>query len=286
MKDFVVITAYRSPRLCQGRVQLLQRLNPRVKVVCIYTGPTAKAHTFQRVFDVCHYHYILPTQDTRKNWGNLDQAYARWWLEQGSGLHANRLLFVDWDVLLLEPVDRLLNQFRAGSAHFCRVFPVIDLSKDHWAREFTAANSLKALDPANPSQPLSRAILFAWGCCASDFTAVAHTVLDLKGYCEMRLPFAFRRAGMALQNFEPQPLPFASASGLGLSRAALRQLQADSSLLQMAHPVYLPIISCNLRIDWLAWLIEVPFLKTLSRRIKGQVRGLGLRLGLIAPLNP
>ena len=102
-----VITAYRSPRLCEIRLKLLKRLNPDIVVVCIYTGPTPKAHTFQRVFAICNYHYILPTQNTRENWANLDQAYARWWLEQGAGLHADRLLFLDWDVLLLEQADRL-----------------------------------------------------------------------------------------------------------------------------------------------------------------------------------
>lgn len=229
IKCLAVITAYRSPRLCEIRLKLLKRLNPEIVVVCIYTGPTPKAHTFQRAFAICDYHYILPTQNTRENWANLDQAYARWWLEQGAGLHADRLLFLDWDVLLLEQADRLFNQLHEGSVHFCNVFPVKNLQLDHWAREFTAANNINPVDTADPAQPLSRAILFAWGCCASDFTTVAKTVMQLEGYCEMRLPYAFRCEDIALHNFEPQPLHFATVSGLGLSRSSLRLLQADST---------------------------------------------------------
>lgn len=286
MNDFVVITVYRSPRLCEGRIRLLRELNPSVKVVCIFTGNTAKAGAFQRVFADCHYHYILPTQDTRENWGNLDQAYARWWLSQGQDLDADRLLFLDWDVLLLEPIDRLFNQLTAGSAHFCDVFSVKDLRFDHWAREFTAANCLGPVDPMDSGQPLSRAILFAWGCFASDFTTVAKTVIRLHGYCEMRLPYAFRFADLSLYNFEPHPLPFASVSGLGVPRRMLRQMQADCTQLQLAHPVYLPIVSVNLHIDWFAWIIEAPFMKTLSRKIKKIIKAFGLRIGLISPLNP
>lgn len=286
MKDLVVITAYRSPRLCAGRIRYLRQLSPGVAVVCIYTGPTAKAHTFYRVFAACHHHYILPTKNTRDNWGNLDQAYARWWLSQGQNLHADRLLFLDWDVLLLEPADRLFNQLQPGSAHFCNVFPVQDLRLDHWAREFTAANRLSPVDPAEPALPLSRAILFAWGCCACDFTAVANSVMQLQGYCEMRLAYACRCHGLVLHNLQPQPLHYASVSGLGLSRRSLRCLQSDTSQLQLAHPVYLPIVASNLAIDWPAWLLEAPFLKTLNRKIKARLRAFGLRIGLIPPLNP
>lgn len=284
--DAVVITAYRSPRTCATRLRLLRGLNPGVQLVCIYTGPTHQASKFQRVFAVCDHHYVLPTKDTKENWGNLDQAYARWWQAQGALLKVNRLLFLDWDVLLLEPAVRLFNQLEPGVALFCEVFPVSDLRRDHWAREFTEANNLKPVDPLDSTHPLSRAILFAWGCCASDFTAVANRVMLLGGYCEMRLPYAFRCSGLALRNFEPQPLPYASASGQGLSRRLLCQLQSDIHQLQLAHPVYLPITSTRLDLDWIAWVIERPFAKTLSRRLKGCLRQVGLRLGLIPPLNP
>jgi hypothetical protein len=286
MSDVVVITAYRSPRTCAARLRLLRALNPCVQLVCIYTGPTHQASEFQRVFAICDHHYVLPTKNTKENWGNLDQAYARWWQVQGVRLNADRLLFLDWDVLLLEPATRLFNQLEPGLALFCKVFPVLDLRRDHWAREFTGANNLEPVDPCDSTQPLSRAILFAWGCYSSDFTAVADRVMRLGGYCEMRLPYSFRCSGIALRNFEPQPLPYASVSGQGLSRRSLFQLQADIHQLQLAHPVYLPITSTRLDLDWIAWLIERPFAKTLSRRLKVFLRNVALRLGLILPLNP
>lgn len=286
MPDVVVITAYRSPRTCATRLSLLRTLNPGVQLVCIYTGPTHQAPKFRHVFAFCDHHYVLPTKNTKDNWGNLDQAYARWWQEQGARLNANRLLFLDWDVLLLEPAVRLFDQLEPGLALFCKVFPVSELRRDHWAREFMEVNGIQPVDPLDSTLPLSRAILFAWGCCACDFTAVARKVMELGGYCEMRLPYAFRCSGLALCNFEPQPLPYANVSGQGLSRHSLRQMQCDIRQLQLAHPVYLPIRSFRLDLDWFAWLIEKPFAKTLGRRLKIHIRQLGLRLGLIPTLNP
>ena len=286
MRDLVVLTLYRSPRLCRARVELLRALSPEVEVVAVYTGPGSAARRFQRVFQVCHHHYILPTLNTRDNWGNLDQALVRWWLAQGSALQPRRLLFLDWDALLLEPAERLLSQITPGTCRFAHVFPVLDLRQDHWAREFLAANDLPAADPLEAAEPLHRAIIFAWGCTADVLAAAADHVMQLKGYCEMRLPYALRQAGAELRNFQPHPLTHASASGRGLSRQSLHELQSDPQQIQLAHPVYLPIMATDLRIDRWAWLLEMPFLKTFSRQIKSRLRRLGINLGLIPPLNP
>jgi hypothetical protein len=74
--------------------------------------------------------------------------------------------------------------------------------------------------------------------------------------------------------------------GEGISLYRIRQLCLSRACISMAHPVYLPITSQALDIDILACLLEAPYLKTLTRKLKKVVRLLFVNLGLLPRFNP
>lgn len=286
MTDAIVVTCYRSPRSCEVRIKLLKTLNPESLICVAYTGDPSAVDSFRSVFAAADYCYEVPTRSTKDNWYGLDRALMRWWIHQGRLLSLNRILFLDWDVLLLEPASRLMNQLTQGQVLFTHVFPVLDLDSDHWAREFLEANSTYAALSLGSNEFLSRAFLFSWACFASDLAKAAECVITIKGYCEVRLPFAFQSKGVRLGSFAGICNDVCHVLGEGISLDRIRRLQISRSHIIMAHPVYLPITSQALGLDIKAYILEAPFLKTTARKIKKVIRTLLVYLGLLPSLNP
>ena len=236
-------------------------------------------------FAAADYSYEVPTSNTRDNWYGLDRALMRWWICQGRSLSLNRILFLDWDVLFLEPATRLLNQLTQGQVLFANVFHVLDLNSDHWAREFIEVNPTYAASSLGNNEHLSRAFLFAWACFASDLVKAVECVITLNGYCEVRLPFAFQSNGVRLGLFTGICSDACHVLGEGISLDRIRQLRFSQYIL-IAHPVYLPIKSQALGLDVMAYVLEAPFLKTSIRKIKKVIRNVLINFKLVPNLNP
>jgi hypothetical protein len=286
MTDAIVITCYRSPRTTESRIKLLKSLNPDSCVCVVYTGNPGAVRSFGRVFEAADFCYEVPTRNTKDNWFGLDRALLRWWVEQGRLLKLNRILFLDWDVLILESATSLLNQLSAGKVLFTHVFPVVSLDDDHWARDFLMSNADSDLIPPGAADNLSRAFLFSWACFASDLEKVALSVATLSGYCEIRLPFAFRSSGVLLGSFAGVCNEVCNVFGEGISLARLRVLKSSWPGVIMAHPVYLPVASPSLKLDAAAFLLDAPYLKTWERKLKKFLRTFLVRIGLLPHLNP
>lgn len=288
MSDAIVITCYRSPLTCASRIKLLRALDPGCQIFVAYTGCATHSASFGRVFDLADDYYQVPTINTKDNWYGLDRALAQWWMIQGKNKQLTRLLFLDWDALLLDPPSRLLDQLTDGRALFSHAFPVCNFESDHWAREFVALNPLFFNDSERSQQnPLMfRTFLFAWACFASDFEKAVPRILEMNGFCEVRLPFAFQANGISLEPFQSLSLEVCNVFGEGHSLSRLRTLQTAHSSIFLAHPVYLPVCSQNLRVNLLAWFVEAPYLKSLLRRLKKVSRRLLVRVGLLASVNP
>jgi hypothetical protein len=267
-------------------VKLLKALNPESLVCVAYTGDPSTVDAFRGVFAAADYCYEVPTRNTKDNWYGLDRALMRWWIYQGQSLSLNRILFLDWDVLLFEPATRLLNQLTQGQVLFTHVFPVLDLDSDHWAREFLETNLTCAALSLGDNDNLSRAFLFSWACFASDLVKVVERVTTMNGYCELRLPFAFQSNGVRLSSFSGICYDVCNVLGEGISLDRIRRLQLSQSHILMVHPVYLPITSQALALDIRAYLLETPFLKTIARKLKKIVRNLFINLGFLPRLNP
>ena len=286
MTDAIVVTCYRSPRSCEVRIKLLKALNPESLVCVAYTGDQSNVDSFRGVFAAADYCYEVPTRNTKDNWYGLDRALMRWWVCQGQTLCLNRILFLDWDVLLLEPATCLLNQLTQGEALFTHVFPVHGLDSDHWVREFLETNPICKASLLGENNYLSRAFLFSWACFASDLAMAVECVTTMNGYCEVRLPFAFQSNGVRLGSFAGICNDVCHVLGEGISLDRIRKLQLSRSHILMAHPVYLPITSQALALDIKAYLLEVPFLKTSARKLRKIIRSLFINLGLLPRLNP
>jgi hypothetical protein len=138
----------------------LKALNPATLVCIAYTGDPGAVASFCRVFSAADYLCEVPTRNTKDNWYGLDRALMHWWVYQGQFLGLKRILFLDWDVLLLEPATCLLNQLSKGQALFTHVFPVLGLDVDHWAREFVESNSTGETSLLCDDNALTRAFLF------------------------------------------------------------------------------------------------------------------------------
>ncbi len=285
MTDAIVITCYRSPRTCRSRVRLLRLLNPESIIFVVFTGDPGVASSFIRVFAEAHYSYEVPTRNTKDNWYGLDRALLRWWVDQGRSLGLNRVLFLDWDVLLVDPASRLLNQLSQGQVLFSLVFPVLSQDVDHWARDFAKSNS-NVESFLLSGNHLSRAFLFAWASFASDLNRVVDIHATLNGFCEVRLPFALLSSGVRLGSFSGVCNDFCNVMGEGISLSRLRAFKSSWPGVLIAHPVYLPVATPAMSLDFTAYLFEVPFVKTWGRKLRKVLRSCLVGIGLLSRLNP
>ena len=185
----------------------------------------------------------------------------RWWVDQGKSLGLNRILFLDWDVLLLDPASCLFDQMSQGQVLFSHVFPVLNLDADHWARDFVKTSPIVE-ETLLSGKHLSRAFLFALASFASDLDKVVDIHATLIGFCEVRLPFAFDSSGVRFGSFGGVCNEVCNVFGEGVSLTRLRTLKSSWPGVLMAHPDYVPVASPALKLDIVAYLIGVPFMKT------------------------
>src|SRR5580658_5664032 len=105
MKNAILYVFYTSPRTCSSRLRLMRSLNREVSFYGICTDRAESIHKFKPVFDELDDSWIFPFVDPKWHWHNLDKVVCTWFVKRGVNLPFDRLLVLDWDVLLLNTVS-------------------------------------------------------------------------------------------------------------------------------------------------------------------------------------
>jgi hypothetical protein len=266
---------YGSPRTCANRLKIYRELNPGLLLFGICTDGANPESRYQECREVLDDLWILTDSNPKWCWHNLDKVVCRWFLERGHELEFSKILVVDWDVLLLESVDRWIGQAGPNEVKFIDIRENPGPEKNHWTSLPEFEDYKAFCTRANYKRNgLFSGILFAYACSKECFPRFAQAVVDAAGYCEYRMPSLMFNAGLDLGNFEKPANwhAFANVNGISIPGAVIRSEHNRAGGFQMFHPVYEPYAGEQLRISLVDMIREGSFQKSLSRKFKNLIR--------------
>lgn len=132
MQLAILFWFYKEFDLCVERVRRLRELNPATRIYGLYGGPLEQAEAAAMVGAELDDLYVFPEpRDAHWKWLNGDRLIAAWMGERGAALAWDTVVLVQWDMLVLAPVDELLGDLRPGEALFSGYRPLEEVS-DWW----------------------------------------------------------------------------------------------------------------------------------------------------------
>ena len=277
MKHAVLYVFYSSPRTCARRVRLMRSFSPDAAFYGICTDRPENQGKYKAVFDELDDAWTFPYVDPKWHWHNLDKVIYTWFVKRGLDLPFDRLLVLDWDVLLLGPVSTWMDSVHDRNVRFIDVWPNKEPETNHWTRssnpEFVGFCS-RFREKKGRSPELHNAYLFAYALPRRALEDCAQEALEYSGYCEVRLPTLLHHCGYQLENL-PRPAdwyPYSNVNGRSISRKLIRQQLAQPDGARLFHPVYEPYQSSDLRLTPGDWIAEGCLYRTVSRSLKEFVK--------------
>jgi hypothetical protein len=275
-RDALLYVFYGSPSTCANRLRIYRDLNPSLRLFGICTDAENKAR-YRKTQEVLDDLWFLEGREPKWCWHNLDKVVCKWFLERGTKLDFSRILVVDWDVLLLEPVDKWLAQTGPGEVKFIEVAENSRPEENHWTSLEEFEDYKRLCEKSNFQRlGLFNGILFAYTCHKEAFQRFASAVWESPGYCEYRLPSIIYNTGLDISNLNKPPnwYQFANVNGISIAKSVIQQENGLAGGFQLFHPVYEPYRNANLELSLIEFLREGSLVKTISRKFKNLVRKL------------
>jgi len=109
MKVDVLFWFYKDFATCRERIQSIRMLNDGVAVFALYGGPLAEAETARSaVRDLVDDFYVYPhAKDPLWKWRHGDRVLSAWYSERGRHLTWETIFVMQWDMLILDPLEKL-----------------------------------------------------------------------------------------------------------------------------------------------------------------------------------
>lgn len=113
---------------------MLRALNPGVPIYGLYGGPRRlPGPALQRLVGLDDVH--RSSEPDRWNWQHSDLAAAAWFREVGRSLPFDVLHVVEWDLLLLAPLESIYRSVPEGSVGLTALTPIAELEQEWtWLR--------------------------------------------------------------------------------------------------------------------------------------------------------
>ena len=280
--DALLYVFYGSPVTCANRLRIYRAVNPSLALYGICTAGISQRSRFRAVEDQLDDLWFLPEHDSKWCWNNLDKVACHWFLERGNNLQFSKIMVVDWDVLLLEPVSKWLDQVAQEDVKIIDVWENLNPQNNYWtSSNYPGYDEFKQkLSLQHPDEwVLYNAFLFAYACNKSAFEKFSNLVIDLPGYCEFRFPTVMASQGLKISNFE-RPInwgEFTQVSGLSIPRKVIRNELENQGGFRMFHPIYEPYCNPSLDLSLIDVFRDGSWLRTFSRAIENIVRRAGIR---------
>lgn len=109
MRPDVLFWFYKEFAICRERLLHLRALNDDIRIFALYGGPLDQAPAARdEVGDLVDDFYAFqPDRDSRWKWINGDRMIVQWYLDRGHQLDWESIFIVQWDMLVLAPLEEL-----------------------------------------------------------------------------------------------------------------------------------------------------------------------------------
>jgi hypothetical protein len=126
----VLFWFYKRLDVCESRLALLRSLNPGIAIYGLYGGPVDAAMEVQlRLGSQLDDLYVYTEcRDNAWKWQHGDRLIAAWHRDRGRRLLWDTVVVVQWDMLILKPIEQLFHMLRLGEALFSGVRPAYEVA--------------------------------------------------------------------------------------------------------------------------------------------------------------
>jgi len=144
VKRAVLLRFHKAPLVCRSRVSLLRHLNPDVLVYGLFGGRHAPRGALKQLVGVDG--VFVSRGSDRWNWQHGDFALTAWYRAEGSKLDFDVLHVVEWDLLLVAPLDALYASVPPGTVGLTALTPIAELEGEWtWLRKAESRREWEAL---------------------------------------------------------------------------------------------------------------------------------------------
>lgn len=249
----VVFRFDRNPLVCRNKIRLLRRYNPGVKVYGLYGGPggyrrLAFKTLGRRIVGLDHL-FISP-HEGRWNWKHGDLALAEWFRRVGRTIAFDVLHFLEWDILLLDSLDRLYAHVPPDAVGLTTLTPKREVEADwEWTTRQDASSEWELLlsharrEWAYDAEPQ---VCLAGGACLPRSYVERYADTEMPTLChdELRLPLFAQAQGFRLVDTgfrsgwrSPEEDRFFNVLGAPVARETILAELRDPSGRRAFHPV-------------------------------------------------
>jgi hypothetical protein len=134
----VVFRLDRNPLVCRTRIRTLRRLNPGVPIVGLYGGPGGFRRASFRLGSRAVLgldSFYASRRPGHWNWQHGDLAVAAWYRDVGHRLDFDVAHLVEWDLLLLAPLDELYRDVAPDAVGLTAYTPLSEVGEEwDWLR--------------------------------------------------------------------------------------------------------------------------------------------------------
>jgi hypothetical protein len=120
--------------VCRDRIALIRRLNPGIEIHGLYGGPEGREDALSDLIPVYAPSLSNQFQGGRTSfmWKHNDLGIRAWFALNGRDLEFDMLHVLEWDLLVLEPVERAFAAVGEGRVGLTGVRPLVDVRDWRW----------------------------------------------------------------------------------------------------------------------------------------------------------
>lgn len=137
MKRAILFWFYKDPDICENRLRILRKYNPATKIYGLYGGDVHLAPLFFEKLNqyLDDFYCFTANADTHWKWRNGDLLLADWFRQRGVDLVWDSIVIVQWDMLILAPVDEIFASVPKGNILLSGTKPIADAGPWFWITE-------------------------------------------------------------------------------------------------------------------------------------------------------
>jgi hypothetical protein len=207
VKRLIVFRFHKAPLVCRSRVALLRELNPDVLICGLFGGPRGVKGAAFRAGGK-HLLGLDALYSSREselwNWRNSDLVLAAWYRDFGCEIPFDIVHLVEWDLLLLEPLESLYSSVPKGAVGLTALTPITEVEGEWtWLRREESRREWEELLAAAHAEwgyeGIPHACLGPGSCFPRSFLE-AYAAMDPPPLCndELRLPLFAQILGFTI----------------------------------------------------------------------------------------
>lgn len=115
MKRLILFRYHDYFDICIENIKLLKKLNPNCEILGLYGGDLDNLPS-KKLLNLFDYNYNIPLEDAHYKWMHGDLCIRNWFKNEGYKLDFDVVNILEWDMMLLKPLDELYTGSKYGLA--------------------------------------------------------------------------------------------------------------------------------------------------------------------------